>query len=72
MPEVSLLSPRQTQTLQYLANGLSYKEAAIAMGISISSVKTYVCRAGKKLKRPSSYSTLAFAVHLNLIVIDVT
>jgi DNA-binding NarL/FixJ family response regulator len=62
------LSLRQTQVLQYLANGLSPKETAAILGISCSSVKTYIKRAGKKLSQSDVIPIILAATQLGLIV----
>lgn len=64
-----LLSPRETQTLQLLANGLCYKEIACALGISRRSARVYVYRARKKLQQPDSHSAVALAAVLHLIIV---
>jgi DNA-binding NarL/FixJ family response regulator len=66
------LSPRERQVLEHLAKGMMYKEAALEMGISVSSVRWYVYRAKKKLCQPNTMATVAAAIQLQLIVLVIT
>ncbi|MEI6646502.1 MAG: response regulator transcription factor [bacterium] len=43
------LSPRETETLKLLSEGLMYKEIAASLGVSVPSVRTYLHRIYEKL-----------------------
>jgi RNA polymerase sigma factor (sigma-70 family) len=43
------LSPRETEVLDFLVKGYSYKEVAESMGISYGTVHTHIERIYKKL-----------------------
>jgi DNA-binding NarL/FixJ family response regulator len=64
------LSPREKQTLQCLANGLSFKETACELGICVRTVYAYVSKARCKLGQANTVSTVATAVSLGLINAD--
>lgn len=64
------LSPRETQTLQCLANGLSFKETACYLKICVRTVYAYVSKARCKLNQANTVSTVATAVSLGLINAD--
>jgi DNA-binding CsgD family transcriptional regulator len=59
MPD-STLSPRELETLRYLAEGASYDDLAAAMFISVSTVKTNLIRIYAKLHARCA----AHAVHI--------
>ena len=61
------LSPRETQTLQCLANGLSFKETACQMQICLRTVHIYVSRACRKLNQTTTVSVVSTAMSLGLI-----
>lgn len=44
------LSPRETEVLQHIAKGMSYQEVAAEMGVSLSTVQTYVRGLYRKLQ----------------------
>lgn len=48
-PDDATLAPREQQVLDYLVAGLAYKEIASELGITISTVATYVRRIYEKL-----------------------
>lgn len=43
------LSPRETEALRLIARGLSYKEVATQMGVTLSTVQTYIRNLYRKL-----------------------
>jgi DNA-binding NarL/FixJ family response regulator len=47
--ETDCLSPREQEVLDHLARGLSYKQIADQLGLSIDSVRTYIRRIYEKL-----------------------
>lgn len=63
-----LLSPRETQTLQLLADGKCPKEIACIMGITMTTVYFYSSQARKKLQQPTTHAAVALAIYLQLIV----
>ena len=44
------LSPRETEVLQHIAKGMSYQEVAAEMGVSLSTIQTYVRGLYRKLQ----------------------
>ncbi len=58
-PEAENLSPRETEVLDYLAKGYSYKEVADAMRISYGTVHTHIERIYKKLHVQSRAQAVA-------------
>jgi DNA-binding NarL/FixJ family response regulator len=56
---VENLSPRETEVLDYLVKGYSYKEAADAMSISYGTVHTHIERIYKKLHVQSRAQAVA-------------
>jgi DNA-binding NarL/FixJ family response regulator len=62
-----MLSPRETQVLHLLRDGLSIPAIAMAMFISQSTAKTYVSRLYEKLGAANRSQALLTAVHYGLI-----
>jgi DNA-binding NarL/FixJ family response regulator len=65
--ERGLLSNRERQVLQLLADGRTNDEAAHEVGLSPATVRTYVENAMHKLKADSRIHAVALAVRLGLI-----
>ena len=61
------LSPRETQVLRLLHDGLSVPAIALAMFISVSTAKTYVARLYEKLGAANRAQALMAAMHHGLI-----
>jgi DNA-binding NarL/FixJ family response regulator len=61
------LSPRETEVLQLLRDGMSIPAIALAMFISPSTAKTYVARLYDKLGAANRAQALMTAVHYGLI-----
>ena len=61
------LSPRETQVLRLLHDGLSTPAIASQMFISVSTAKTYVARVYEKLGATSRAQALMSALHYGLI-----
>ena len=61
------LSPREKQVLRTLASGLSYKQVAGELGISIDTVRTYVRSLYRKLGAHSVTEAIARARELALV-----
>ena len=61
------LSPRETEVLHLLHDGLSVPAIALAMFISLSTAKTYVARLYDKLGAANRAQALMTAVHYGLI-----
>lgn len=59
MPHDDDLAPRERQVLEFLVQGLSYKEIASELGISSSTVGTYVQRIYEKLHVSSRREIMA-------------
>lgn len=47
--ELAPLAPRELEVLSFLANGYSYEQAGLHLGLSLASVRTYVRRLYAKL-----------------------
>lgn len=65
--ERSLLSKREREVLQLLADGRTNDQAAESVGLSPATVRTYVENAMHKLKADSRTHAVAVAVRLGLI-----
>jgi DNA-binding NarL/FixJ family response regulator len=61
------LSPRETQVLRLLHDGLSVPAIAVEMFISVSTAKTYVARLYEKLGATNRAQALMTAMHHGLI-----
>ncbi len=61
------LSARERSVLKGLADGLSYKEVAAEMGVSVKTVDTYRARLGKKLGCANRAELVRCAVRLRLV-----
>ncbi len=61
------LSPRETEVLHLMHDGLSVPAIALAMFISLSTAKTYVARLYDKLGAANRAQALMTAVHYGLI-----
>jgi DNA-binding NarL/FixJ family response regulator len=57
--EKTRLSPREQMVLESMANGLTYKQAAGQLGISIDTIRTYVRRIYEKLHVQSRTEAVA-------------
>lgn len=57
--EKERLSPREQMVLESMANGLTYKQAADQLGISIDTIRTYVRRIYEKLHVQSRTEAVA-------------
>lgn len=62
-----MLSPRETEVLRLLHDGLSVPAIALEMFISVSTAKTYVARLYEKLGAPNRAQALMTAMHHGLI-----
>jgi DNA-binding NarL/FixJ family response regulator len=67
MQERLLLSPRETEVLRLLHDGLSVPAIAVDMFISVSTAKTYVARLYEKLGAANRAQALMAAMHHGLI-----
>lgn len=67
MDPVPKLSPRQLETLRWIAEGLNYKEIAIEMNVSEHTVRTYMEALRYKLGASSMTQVVSIASKLRLI-----
>jgi DNA-binding NarL/FixJ family response regulator len=67
MRDMLVLSPRETEVLNLLYQGLSIPAAAVELYISVSTAKTYVARLYDKLGAANRAQALMAAVHHGLI-----
>jgi len=58
--EDAALGPREQQVLEFLVDGLSYKEIAADLGITTNTVATYVRRIYEKLHVRSRREIIAY------------
>ena len=61
--EASLLSPREETVLECLAKGLAYKQIADQLGISITTIRSYLRRIYEKLHVQSRSEAVARYLH---------
>lgn len=61
------LTPRETQVLTLMANGLTAKEAADQLGLSTSAANLYLSTARIKLGVPNTASAVAVAIRNGVI-----
>jgi len=66
-PDALALSPRETEVLNLLNDGLSIPAVAIELYISVSTAKTYVARLYEKLGAANRAQALMAAMHHGLI-----
>lgn len=60
------LSPRESQIVACLQQGLTYKEIAKALGISKGTVKSYVWRARCKMKVPTNEALIYLVTQIQI------
>ena len=65
---VTELSPRQHAVMQYLVDGVSFKEIADRLGMRYSTAKKHAVRAREKLGARSLYQCIALLVARGVIV----
>jgi DNA-binding CsgD family transcriptional regulator len=65
-PREVRLSPRELQVLSHIASGHTSKQTSRRLGISRSTVETYLQRLRSKLETPSRAHLIRIAVHLGL------
>jgi DNA-binding NarL/FixJ family response regulator len=63
---MDLLSDREFQILQMLANGLSVTEIAEKICLSVKTVSTYKSRMSKKLRLNNTAELVRFAIENNI------
>jgi DNA-binding NarL/FixJ family response regulator len=63
----ALLSPRETQVLKLLGQGLSVRAIAVALSVSVSTAKTYVERLYEKLEVSNRAQAIMTALQRGLI-----
>ena len=64
--EPSELTSRELEVLKHYSAGLSIKQIAVQMNLSVKTVETYRSRLGKKLNAPSRAELMQRAVRLGL------
>jgi len=63
----TLLSPREAQVLDLLGQGLSVRDIAVALSVSISTAKTYVARLYEKLEVSNRAQAIMTALQRGLL-----
>jgi DNA-binding NarL/FixJ family response regulator len=66
---VSLLTAREREVLQLIAEGLSSKEIAAALGVSLKTVETHRCNLMAKLKIRKASRLVRIAIHEGLVAL---
>jgi DNA-binding CsgD family transcriptional regulator len=66
-PAIQQLSPREKTMLQHRSDGLSVREIAEHLGLTETTVRTFILRAGKKLRARDPLHAVATAIRLGLI-----
>jgi DNA-binding CsgD family transcriptional regulator len=66
--EIQRLTARETEVLRQLARGLTYAQAARALGMSAHTVGTHVKNAYRKLRVHTAAAAVMQAVRLGLIL----
>lgn len=64
------LSPRESEVLKLMSTAATYKEIALQLGISESTVQTYVRRIFSKLDQPNRTGAVIAALQQGLISVD--
>lgn len=65
-------TPRMVQAMQHLADGMTQSQAAVAMGISTSSVKVHLRKARERLNAETRAQLIARAVKMDLVHVSLT
>jgi DNA-binding NarL/FixJ family response regulator len=61
------LTPRQRETLQHIAEGLSTKEIAFALGVSVKTVETHRAQLKERLGIYNVAGLVRYALRIGLI-----
>ena len=67
---VALLTPREIETLSYVAQGYSNKLIALELGISENTVKNFIARILDKLDADDRTQAVVIAIKHGLIIIE--
>ncbi len=67
---VSVLSPRELETLRFLAAGLTNREIAARLGISVKTIDTHRGHVLKKLNLRNNADLTRFAIEYGLVDLD--
>lgn len=70
-PQKPALSPRELEILTLMATAATYKEMALRLNISDTTVHTYVKRIFTKLNQPTRTQAVIAALRLNLIDLEI-
>ena len=69
-PQPAMLAPRETETLGWLALGLTHREIAGRMGLTEATVSTYVKRIRSKLNARNKAELTRVAIELGLLDLE--
>ena len=69
-PQPAMLAPRETETLGWLAVGLTHREIAGRMGLTEATVSTYVKRIRSKLNARNKVELTRVAIELGLLDLE--
>ena len=70
IPAPAALAPRETETLGWLAVGLTHREIAVRMGLTEATVSTYVKRIRNKLNARNKAELTRVAIELGLLDLE--
>jgi DNA-binding CsgD family transcriptional regulator len=65
-------TPRMIEAMQHLADGMTQGQAAVAMGISTSSIKGHLRKARERLSAETRAQLIARAVKMELVHVSLT
>lgn len=66
---VALLTAREREVLQLIAEGLSSKEIAVQLGVSLKTIETHRCNLMAKLKIRKASRLVRIAIHEGLVAL---
>ena len=67
-----MLTPRQTEILQLLANGNSHRQIALNLGISKDTIKNHMHDIGNRLGTQGRVEAIMYAAYLGIIDLELS
>ncbi len=64
------LSPRECEVIQLLVGGLTRKEVACRLGVSMRTVTCYLSRVRAKTEMPTILSAVAYVVKNGMVLVN--
>lgn len=68
--EDTMLTPRQIEILQLLANGYNYKEISAMLGITMHTIKNHMWNIGLRMNTTGQVQSIMYAAHIGLIDLE--